>query len=431
MRHTEAIGVDVSDSSIKVLKLTEEGKVVAYGSVALENGVVENGQIVNKEIFAQRLAALLKETKPTTLYSENAILRAVLCLPETKLFTHYLIIPDSVHRNEWKTFIESDAEKIVPYDLSDLYWDYQVSEGTAVRTATFVGVPKRDLDDYVAAFSDAQIKPVFVGSELFSLGRALLPETHLGENHMILDIGARTTTIGMFGEDAIANVSIVIPRGGQFFTQVIMDEMGIDAEKAESEKRLHGLEGKGKASKVSEALTSHLKVIVEKINEAKQYFEMKTGRAVTNITVAGGSALLPGLIEFIERETQVKTAIADPVARIQNSEVFDAETPKVLFATVIGLALHAHSNLPSINLLKQYQFNEGETKKELLSIFEVRSWDDVLYVAFWYLQKIKDLGRSARSFLRLPSAHTLKLIGSFGVFFLTLGFLFWVVTKYM
>jgi type IV pilus assembly protein PilM len=431
MRHTEAIGVDVSDSSIKVLKLNEEGGVVAYGSVPLESGVVENGQIHNKEVFATRLATLLKETKPTNLYSENAILRAVLCLPETKLFTHYLTIPDSVHKNEWKSYIENDAEKIVPYDLSDLYWDYHVFEGPKGRTATFVGVPKIDLDAYVEAFSDAQIKPVFVGSELFSLGRAVLPEVLAGESHMILDMGARTTTIGMFGEDAIANVSIVIPRGGDFFTQVIADEMGIAAEEAEKMKRQYGVKVGGRATRAPEALFPHIKTIIEKIQEAKQYFETKTGRAVTHITVAGGSALMPGLVELIESETTVKTTVADPVARIKNSEVFDAEMPKVLFATVIGLALQAHSTLPSINLLKQYQFNEGETKKELLRLGEVRSLDDVRYVAFWYLQKVKDLVGSFFSFFSFPNAHTIKLIGSFATLFITLAFLFWVVTRYM
>jgi type IV pilus assembly protein PilM len=233
MKSSNLIGIDVSDSSIKVLQLDGEKNIFAYGTQNLPEGIVNKGRILNTQEFTAILTEVLKNTKPHALSAENMNLRAVLCLPESKLFTHYVAVPETVKKNELETFIKEDAEKIIPFNLEEMYWDYHVAEKNKERHATFIGVAKSDLDNYVEAFSRANVKPAFVGGELFSLGKALLPDSALEEDHIILDIGAHTTTIGMFADDAVANTSVVIPIGGEHFTAEVSKSLGLTAQEAE------------------------------------------------------------------------------------------------------------------------------------------------------------------------------------------------------
>jgi type IV pilus assembly protein PilM len=431
MRQIHTIGVDVSDSSIKVLEVDAQARITAYGSADLLPGVVRNGSIVNKEAFSEALVAVLKHTTPKALYAENTLYRAMLCLPETKLFTYHVAIPSDIQKSEERTFVQESAEEIVPFTLSDLYWDYHVSGRDDAKTATFVGVPKSDLDAYVEAFSYAKVQPSFVGSELFSLGRSLLPDVSPDENQMIVDLGAETTTVGMFGEDAIAHVSIVIPKGGDFLTQVLVDELGLTSVEAEAQKRSVGIADTEKNSRVKEVLTEHLTLIVNTIVETKTFFEKKSGKKVTTIVLAGGTSLMPGIAAFVSSKTGVQVTLGDPSVRIKNAEVFGADTPRVLFATVIGLALLAHSEMPRINLLSLYRFEKGEHSKEMLRIEEIRTWADFHYAVYAYMQHILGMLAVYKPMVRLPTRHTLTLIGSFAFLMVTLGFLFWVVTKYM
>lgn len=431
MRRSNAVGIDVSDSSIKVLQLEGSDTIAAYGAADLPSGVVENGRILNKEVFAETLRSILKQTKPTVLYSENENLRAVLCLPETRLFTHYITIPDGIGKADVRAFVEEDAAKIVPFDMDELYWDYHSVEREGGRHATFVGVPKIDLDNFVEAFSYAKIKPSFVGGELFSLGRALLPPEILTERYLIVDMGAHSTTIGIFGEDSIANVSIVIPKGGSFFTKVIADELEIEIEEAETLKRQFGLIAQKKEKNIREALFPHMMLIADKINEARSYYEKRTGKKIDHIIAAGGSSLIPGIGDFFNEKTQTPVELAEPLRKIKNAEVLGSDTPSILFSTVIGLALQADDHLASIDLLTLYRYQENEARKELLKLQDVHTLSDLHYFLYGLFHLLREFVVLHMDRLTFFKKLNIKLLASFLFLGATLTFLVWVVVKYM
>lgn len=431
MKSSNLIGIDVSDSSIKVLQLDNEKNIFAYGTQDLPEGVVSKGRILNKDEFATILTQVLKNTKPHALSAQDMNLRAVLCLPESKLFTHYVAVPETVKKSELETFIKEDAEKIIPFNLEEMYWDYHVAEKGKERHATFIGVAKADLDNYVEAFSHANIKPAFVGGELFSLGKALLPDSMLEEDHIILDIGAHTTTIGMFADDAVANASVVIPIGGDHFTAEVAKELELTVEEAEKQKRELGLTDH-KSNKVAPVLGLAVMKIIDEVKEAKAFFEKKTGNLVTHIVVAGGSALLPGICEFIEKNIGTETRLADPLKKIPNHTVLEESTPSILFANVAGLALYGtHADSTQVNLLTQYRYQESDSQKELLSVKDVRSLSDLQYVIFMWKKRAKDkvaeVNALLKNKLKIKPALVLSLLFLAG----TLYFLGWVMLKYM
>lgn len=435
MRRLSLVGVDVSDSSIKVLQLSRENSVLAYGSGKLDAGVIQDGRIVNKEAFSEKLKEILQNTKPNVLYSEESLLRAVLCLPESNLYTHYLTLPQDIKKNDIRAYIEEDAKKIIPFELDDLYWDFSLVGYKGEQGAVFAGVTKANLDSYVEAFTLAEVKPARIVGELFSLGKALLPLGALAEEegHMIVDIGAHTTNIGVFNGSDMALISVTVPMGGDKFTEVLSEKLGISKEKAEELKKDIGLKTSSKESEaqIGDILKECMQEVIDSILETKSFFEAKASKRINHLTLAGGSALLLGIAPFLKEKTQMEVHIADPLSSITNKDAIDTAIPGIFFANVVGLALQsAELHESDINLLTQYRYNEDTTDKERLSFRDIRSSGDLKYVAYSFFEKIKAGTLHIAGFIKGKIHIDLKLLFTVVIFVGALGFLFWVLKTY-
>lgn len=143
MKHSNLIGIDISDASIKVLELNDAHEVIAYGSIELPTGIITDGMVVDIAGFTKKVDELLVATEPQVLRTDDTILRAILCLPESKLFTHYVTIPSTVKRSEYPEYIRTEAEKMIPFDFAELYFDHHVVSTHETLGAVFCGCAKR------------------------------------------------------------------------------------------------------------------------------------------------------------------------------------------------------------------------------------------------------------------------------------------------
>lgn len=432
MKRPNLIGIDVSESSIKVLELSALNEITAYGSQSLTEGVVVNGLVCDKVAFAQTLEEILKNTKPRSLLADHSTLRAVLSLPESKLFTHFVPLPNSVKKSDISDYVRSDAEKVIPFKLAELYWDYHLVDTAGVRYAIFVGAPRKNIDNYVEAFSEAKIKPAIIEGELFSIGRALLPYETIKEAIIILDIGAHTTTIGIYHIDTIAHMSVTVPFGGEYFTKTISEKLKIPLTEAERMKREYGMNEDHKKSTVPNILLECLEHVVQSIVEARTYFESVHKVPVARMIVAGGSALIPQLPEFLAERCKLPTTIADPLAKLKRNTVFESSTPALFFSNVVGLGLlGADARNHGINLLTQYRYADGGADKEGLAIRDLRSMSDAYYFAYAYCRKgFKFISRLNSVLRPLLGKINVKLVGSVILVATTLTFLVIVILSY-
>lgn len=436
MRHLNLIAVDVSESSIKILQLNRDNSIKAYGRASLQKGVLEKGRIIDIDTFSATLDQILKSTKPHVLADENSILRAFLCLPEAKLFSHHCVVPETVKDTDVEAYVYAEAAKIIPFDLDTLYSNHHLVEEGGVRNATFLGIEKPFLDNYVKAFVRSNVRPAFVGGELFALGSALLPNEIVKEDCIILDIGARSATIGMFGTDAVPNDSIVFPFGGEYLTNCLVERLSVTKDEAETLKRVNGVNAEYEETGVPAILRECLTVITDKLVEAKAYFEAKTGNPVKHIIIAGGSALLPKIETFITEKTGIETTIANPLFKIKGGDLLESdETPNVLFANVVGLALAAsNSDFSHINLLTQYDQDDEVTSSDMMAISDIRSFTDAVNV-------IKNIWRRLKAAYETVLHHLAKglvklrknapLIFTIAFLIATGFFLTWVLKTYM
>jgi len=363
MSHLNLLGIDVSEASIKVLQLDADKSAIAYESVDLPDGTVKQGRILNVEAFSGALNRVLSKFTQGLQSGTDEIFRAVLCVPESKIYSHYCTVPSNMKEYEVETFVCSDAQKIIPFEIEDLYWNYHITDEGGTKNATFIGVTKSDLDNYVKAFTYAKVQPTFVVGELFALGRALLPDPPLMDDYMILDIGAYTSTIGVFSVDAIPNLSIVIQQGGEYLTKYLSEWLDISMEEADQKKKQYGVDPKYDETSVPGILREGLAPIINNLSEVKSHFEQMTGRSVKHVIIAGGSALLPQLCPFITERVGVETTVADPLHKIKGHEFAYGDTPQIFFSNVVGLALTKdHTDFSHLNLLTNYRYDEVDAR---------------------------------------------------------------------
>ncbi len=431
MRRQSIIGVDVSDSSIKVLQLDAQGNSIASGSGGLASGVVVDGLIVNKELFATTLIDILKNTKPEALYGEEILLRAVLCLPESKLFTHDIVLPVGIKKTDISRYVFEDAQKIIPFDLNEMYWDFRLMQSGKQQHATFIGSPKSCLDSYVEAFTFVGVKPTLVVGELLAVASALLPLGLLSKNYMIVDIGARTANIGLFTCDELATITITVEVGGDALTKQIESKLHISKEEAEQHKKKYGLLHTAEAGEISNILVNSLKDVTEAMARLNTYAQTKYGKPVEQIIFVGGSALLPGLAPYCKNLLGIETSIGNPLTHVHSNDILKSQTPAIFFTNVIGLALKGRDiKSTGINLLTQYRYGDDILPKIRLSPSDIRSFSDLKYVLFGLFSTLQTTNTLLLWHIVKNIKKHSKLFATVSVLIVAVLFLVWVLTRY-
>jgi len=195
-------------------------------------------------------------------------------------------------------------------------------------------------------------------------GDVCLTEEDQNEGCVLIDIGASVTSILIF-RDGILKYVNTLNRGGDYFTQCIADQLNLPFDLAEDIKKSYVSVSSTDNHKDEEILVKKdSKYIPVKREVIYHTIESEILSLVRNtdtlikasgffqkinrgITLIGGGALLPGLIERIEQETKMNVRLGQ----------FTIDAQKLgnaaLYSTVIGLAYHGFtkykSNAGSIN----------------------------------------------------------------------------------
>jgi len=352
-----ALGIDISDYSIEVISLEgsmENPRLLAMGRTVLEPGIFEDGKILNKEKLTESLKKLVANPKfgkikhPLCGYP-----KFIFALPESKSYIHIFELPENLKKSEVLELVKSQASQTFPYPLADLYFDFQISDNEIL----LIAAPQKIVNDYLGVFKDCNLIPAALEIESLSLARALIENS---KPVLIADIGARTTNLSVFDNRRL-RLSFSLPIAGNGFTQALSEKLNLPQEAAESLKKEIGLDPKYQEGRVFLILQKEIQGIIEEINKIEGYFGQKTGKNIEKIILAGGSAALPRLPEYLAENLEKPVAIGDPWVKInidilKRKEYFEKalEVNPVLYSTVIGSALRGLSKDPAkegINLL--------------------------------------------------------------------------------
>lgn len=170
-RQTLSIGLDIGSHSIKICEFAETAdgyKLVSLGSAKLPPYSLEDGAVQDPIAVSKVITALIKNLKiknkkvAISISGYSVIVKKInlAVMTEANLERH----------------IESEAEQYIPFDIEDVYLDFQdlkTNTENEERTDVLLVAAKRDVvDGYLNMLRSAGLQPVVVDVDAFALENA-------------------------------------------------------------------------------------------------------------------------------------------------------------------------------------------------------------------------------------------------------------------
>jgi type IV pilus assembly protein PilM len=387
-----AIGVDLSDQSIKVaqVKKRRSGLVVSsLGEQTIPAGFIDDGVIIQGK--EGEIAQIIKNALKTAK-GKIKINKAICSLPEENSFIKVFKIPRTENK-DIEDIIRWQIESNFPVKLKDIYFDWQIIDvpkskdkiDSELLSVCVAVVPQKIVSSYLSILEQAGLEPIAFEVESMSAVRGLI-RTYTEKPVVILDMGKCGTGLSIFSGETILFTSH-IEISGQRLTEAISKALSIDIKDAEIVKKIVGLIGLAKNSKldlkidtktptqeiikdpnyskfrnilnnskeveqVFSALVPVLTDFSEQIQHYIEYFSdfekingIPSGN-IDKIILCGGESKLIGIADFISESLKINVEIGNPLQEMGREESLKGLSSGdfLEFATAIGLAIRGAKN---------------------------------------------------------------------------------------
>lgn len=349
----EIFGLDISDSSLKIIKLKIKRKgfkLASFGEQIIKPGIIEKGEIIKEDNLVEVIKEGISKIK-----GERLKTKYVICsLPEEQGFLRVIQMP-KIKREELKKAVRYEAENHIPLALDEVYLDSEIISPIHNHLdhldVLLVAFPQGIVDSYVSCFKKAGLQPIALESESSAIARALIKKEVSPYPVLLVDLGMLKTTFIVFSGYTLRFTSS-IPIFSQEFTQAVAKNLNVSLAEAEKLKLKYGLKKKGvEGKKVFEALTPILTDFLEQIKKRLDFYETHTihehllpgESGIKKIFLCGGGANLEGLTEFFNGQLKITTELGNPWMNIlpesRKKEFLLSNEQGLKYAAALGLAL--------------------------------------------------------------------------------------------
>lgn len=305
------IGLDISDLSLKLVQLGKTGnliKIRALSKVDLEEGLIVDGEIKNKDELVKKIKELISNPKYGKVSSNNVI----ACLPETKTFIKLIEVEKTP--NKLSDIIETEIEKYIPLSTDEIYYDWQTIKSSSDKELVLIGVvPKVIVNQYIDLFYDARLSVEALEIEQMAISRALLSEESpkfkdlYNKNYAIIDFGAVRTGITIYSKNSIL-FTASMPISGKKVTDKIAANLKIEKVQAEKAKIICGLDKNVANGIINKILSSTIKELNSKIIEIFEFYNrhFPDRGPIDHIILCGGGAKIKGIDKIIKNSVSIE-----------------------------------------------------------------------------------------------------------------------------
>ncbi len=357
----QAFALDISDFSLKIVQLGSSSKRLthfAYGQTEIPEGLVEQGEVKKEAELAtaiKKAISRLQKGKILTKY-------VAVSLPEEKSFVDILRLP-ALKKEEISQAVLFEAANYIPTPLDEVYLDFEIinsnvrgvvggsgrqAGSNSVCEVLIAATPKKIVDAYIRTLKQAGLKPFLMEVESLSSVRALVKKGVMHRPLLIIDFGQSHTSFAIFAGTSLRFTS-TIPVSSKDLSALLMNQLKIDAQKAEAIKQTEGLWGD---RKVLDAIIPALTDLTEQIKKHLDYYHShcpagQASQKVEKILLCGGGANLKGLAGFLGDSLGLRVELGNPWVNIfppSSKEVLPITLEQSMaYATALGLALGTYS----------------------------------------------------------------------------------------
>ncbi len=325
------VGVDIGTSYIKVAQITHGGSAPTlntYGIVDISSEI--DG--ANKERAVVQTATILKNLLAQARVTTK---RCVASLPNSAVFTSVVDMP-IMSETELASAMPFEAKKYVPLPLTEVALSWSIvakDEQAKMLKVLLIAVPVAVRESYVKLFSMAELELEIIEIEALALVRSLV--TTDKDNCLIIDIGAKSSGLNVI-KDGLLQLTRNLNVGGDTITDKIATSLNINRVRAEQFKKDFGM---SQSNFIPESVKPVLHIIKA---EAAQLLNLyrSNNAALSRIILVGGSAKLPGIIEFFsDLDTQIM--LGDPLKSVAfpESAANAVDRYKLQLSVSVGLGL--------------------------------------------------------------------------------------------
>lgn len=224
-----------------------------------------------------------------------------------------------VERDRQAQIIAFEAQNNIPYPLSEVVWGSQVVASDGVEAEVLLFALRAEISGRIARqVSEAGLRPTVIQAAplLDSLAWRLISGDS-PEEVIVVNIGARTTTLSFIGPSGVSVQSATL--GGNTLTQAVSDGTGSSFANAEALKvgYFSGVVQLPEADPQTAALVSNAQAfsrrLAQDINRRLVGLRRGTqGRQPTRVLLTGRAAQLGGLREQLAETLRLPVDILDP-----------------------------------------------------------------------------------------------------------------------
>ncbi|MBI45174.1 MAG: hypothetical protein CMG66_03295 [Candidatus Marinimicrobia bacterium] len=355
-------GIDIGKYSTKIVELSltkDEVSVKKIGNLHIFEDI---NKFDLEKISRSQLEASVQDLSKKLGINPRKVRKITSSISGTLVDVRQISTLD-MPDEELSVSLELEAKKHIPLDGTDAIIDYHHlgSNTTEIDKINLllVSTTKNIIKDHAKMIKNAGFRadtfdtdPIAIAN-MYKYNYGLTPE---GAD-VILNIGNSNTTLIVWGQN-FPLFARNIETSGNYFTNEIIRELGVDYKTAENLKSEKGVNvfAEDNASNddednpkepSSENQTTNFGISVEKrtcyselcedIKRTLRFYMKNNNQAFFNhFYVTGGSAEIPGINDFISSSLNVKVSTFNPFQKISND--IEIKNPNQ-YTTALGLAL--------------------------------------------------------------------------------------------
>jgi type IV pilus assembly protein PilM len=335
------LGIDIGDSSLKMVELKKKGQKIQLSNYAFSENVSEINfnKVEDINYLSQAITKVMKEAGMKAKH-------ATVSLPTFAVFSSIINITNA-DKNSLANGVNEEAKKVIPLPLEEMILDWKVIPDKNGKTPVsgniqvfLTGSPKKLVRKYIDVFKQAGVVLASLETETFSLVRSLIGDDKAPM--MLVEIGANSTDLSII-KDSIPVLNRSLTVCASTVTKALATKLGMTYAQAEQFKLdlSFSLNADASQEDLPQLITKTLEPIITEMQYLIDFYRSQNDENLEKIILSGGGSLFLNLADYFSKRLNIKVIIGNPWSRVEYPQeirpVLEEVGPKL--AVAIGLAM--------------------------------------------------------------------------------------------